>query len=217
MSLPHVCVWGDSGGATLKTAAKETNKRLAAKLPKFGLRTHTVALDFGQWRSLPFCLPSLITSAIIITVPYFHNKRKTKYLFRRAIRLRSSCSCLRFNPVDELPWSFFLSFFPDPEWHCGRIYGAHTTGCTVFRPRGRLGLRVPFIPCFIFCNLCENKEISSCSMILRDCLTEDIIHFHLYSLSAVHSYDLYHVHTMSFSSYNGHKLNSHLTASGESS
>ena len=34
--------------------------------------------------------------------------------------------------------------------------------------------------------------------------------FHLYSLSAVHSYDLYHIH-MSFSSYNGSKLNLHLT------
>ena len=36
-------------------------------------------------------------------------------------------------------------------------------------------------------------------------------HFHLYSLSAVHSYDLCHVHIMSFSSYNRCKLNSHLT------
>ena len=31
------------------------------------------------------------------------------------------------------------------------------------------------------------------------------------TLSAVHSYDLYHIHFMSFSSYNGYKLNSHLT------
>ena len=29
--------------------------------------------------------------------------------------------------------------------------------------------------------------------------------------SAVHSYDLYHIHLTSFSSYNGYKLNSHLT------
>ena len=37
--------------------------------------------------------------------------------------------------------------------------------------------------------------------------------FHLYSLTAVHSYmyDLYHIHFTSFSSYNGYKLNSHLT------
>ena len=108
-SLPTNVVWRENGGATLKTAAKEINKRLVAKLPKFGLRTHTVALDFGQWRSLPFCLPSLITSAIIITVPYFHNKRKTKYLFRRAIRLRPSCSCLRYNPVDEFLFCFVFS------------------------------------------------------------------------------------------------------------
>ena len=33
----------------------------------------------------------------------------------------------------------------------------------------------------------------------------------LYYLTAVHSYDLYHIHIMSFSSYNGYKLNSHLT------
>ena len=31
------------------------------------------------------------------------------------------------------------------------------------------------------------------------------------SLSAVHSYDLYHIHITSFSSYNGYKLNSNLT------
>ena len=36
-------------------------------------------------------------------------------------------------------------------------------------------------------------------------------HFHFYSLSAVHSYDLYHTHIMSFSSYNRYKLNSHLS------
>ena len=35
--------------------------------------------------------------------------------------------------------------------------------------------------------------------------------FHLDSLSAVHSYDLYHIHSMPFSSYNRYKLNSHLT------
>ena len=35
--------------------------------------------------------------------------------------------------------------------------------------------------------------------------------FHFYSLSTVHPYDLYHIHFMSFSSYNGYKLNSHLT------
>ena len=35
--------------------------------------------------------------------------------------------------------------------------------------------------------------------------------FHLHSLSTVHSYDLYHLHIMSFSSYNRYKLNSHLT------
>ena len=33
----------------------------------------------------------------------------------------------------------------------------------------------------------------------------------LYYLTAVHSYDLYHIDIMSFSSYNGCKLNSHLT------
>ena len=36
-------------------------------------------------------------------------------------------------------------------------------------------------------------------------------HFHFYSLSAVHSYDLYHTHIMSFFSYNRYKLNSHLS------
>ena len=36
-------------------------------------------------------------------------------------------------------------------------------------------------------------------------------HFHMYSLTAVHSCDLYHTHMTSFSSYNGYKLNSHLT------
>ena len=37
-------------------------------------------------------------------------------------------------------------------------------------------------------------------------------HFHLYSLSAVHSHDLYYIQIVSFSSYNGYKLNSaHLT------
>ena len=34
---------------------------------------------------------------------------------------------------------------------------------------------------------------------------------HFYSLSTVHSYDLYHIHFTSFSSYNGYKLNLHLS------
>ena len=34
--------------------------------------------------------------------------------------------------------------------------------------------------------------------------------FHFHSLSAVHSYDLYHIYIMLFSSYNGYKLNSYL-------
>ena len=36
-------------------------------------------------------------------------------------------------------------------------------------------------------------------------------HFHLHSLSTVQWTDLYHIHIMSFSSYNRYKLNSHLT------
>ena len=36
-------------------------------------------------------------------------------------------------------------------------------------------------------------------------------HFHLYALSAVHIYDLYHMHIISFSSYNRYKLNLLLT------
>ena len=36
-------------------------------------------------------------------------------------------------------------------------------------------------------------------------------HFHFYSLSAVHICDLYHIHIIPLSSYNGYKLNSLLT------
>ena len=38
-------------------------------------------------------------------------------------------------------------------------------------------------------------------------------HFHFYSLSTVHMYDLYHIHITSLSSYNGYKLNSQMTCS----
>ena len=40
-------------------------------------------------------------------------------------------------------------------------------------------------------------------------VTED--HFHLYSLSTVHTFLSYTVHIMSFSSYNGYELSLHLT------
>ena len=54
----------------------------------------------------------------------------------------------------------------------------------------------------------EVKEIFAVvKVLLHNC--EDLLHF--YSLSAVHSYDLYHVHFTPFSSSNGYKLNSHLT------
>ena len=44
---------------------------------------------------------------------------------------------------------------------------------------------------------------------MKEIFAEDFFHF--YSLSTVHSYDLYHIHFTSFSSYNGYKLNSDLT------
>ena len=68
-----------------------------------------------------------------------------------------------------------------------------------------LRLYIHIIPCHsphitgINCN-CFNKLLHNCEG-----------YFPLHSLSAVHSYDLYHTHIISFSSYKGYKLNSHLT------
>ena len=49
---------------------------------------------------------------------------------------------------------------------------------------------------------CSYEEFFNC---------EDHLKSLVFLISAVHSYDLYHIHIMSFSSYNGYKLNSHLT------
>ena len=63
----------------------------------------------------------------------------------------------------------------------------------------------------LFVSLLAEVQLPSVSLPKwKDTLVFEIL-LKFSSLSAVHSYDLYHIHFTSFSSYNGYKLNSHLT------